>query len=104
MIAQTLDLIHEVFGVEKKKLLAQLDLSPNGLKYIREHPVSDARSSRQVRFYNNVVRYYLDDASLKSLGPVVRKHFLTRLRELIVRMPDNIHRIEVLSMIDDLSQ
>jgi hypothetical protein len=99
MISETLDLIREVFGVEKKQLLAQLDLSPNGLKYIKEHPISDKKSPRQVVFYN-LVRSYLDDAKLKSLGPVVKNHFLVTLRERISGMPENIHRQEVLTVIE----
>ena len=101
MIPETLDLIHEVFGVEKKQLLAQFDISSNGLKYIKEHPDSDMKTPRQVGFYK-LVRDYLDNAKLNNLGPVVRKHFLTTLRSYVVGMPDNIHKKDVLILIDKL--
>jgi hypothetical protein len=101
MIPETLDLIHEVFGVEKKQLLAQLDISSNGLKYIKEHPDSDKKISRQVGFYK-LVRHYLERPRLDQLGSVVRKHFLTTLRDKISAMPANIHKEEVLILIDKL--
>ena len=101
MIPETLDLIHEVFGVEKKQLLAQIVISPNGLKYIKEHPISDLKSPRQIAFYN-VVRYYLEKDTLNGLGPVVRKHFLTTLRVNISGMPESIHKHDVLALIDML--
>lgn len=99
MIPETLDLIHEVFGVEKKQLLAQLDISPNGLKYIKEHPESEKKAARQVGFYN-LIRQYLDEARLDNLGPVVRKHYLTSLGDRITSMPESIHKQDVLALID----
>lgn len=103
MIFETINLLHEVYGAEKKLLLSQVNLSSSGLKYLCDHPESASRSGTQFAFYETL-RFYLTEERVNILDSSVRREFLQKLREYMLGMPPSVHRISIIERIDKLAE